>query len=105
VIVCAWVFGFSLTCWSAFQIARSGYLAGALLILGSNAVMAVLAVGFTMAVVANEVAGVFTGGDAQLTFYAATDVCILLGTFGYMDIVRVARRQLRHIDEADSPAA
>jgi len=105
VIVCAWVFGFSLTCWSAYQIARSGYLMGASLILGSNAVMAVLAILFTMAVVANEVVGVFTGSDAQLAFYAVTDVCILLGTFGYMDIVRVAGKQLRHIDEADSTAA
>ena len=79
-IVSAWVFGLALTCWSAFQIARSGYLAGASLILGSNALMAVLAVVFTVAVVANEVVGVFTGSDAQIAFYAATDVCILLGT-------------------------
>jgi hypothetical protein len=105
VIVSAWVFGFSLTCWSAFQIARTGYLAGASLILGSNALIAALAVAFTVAVVANEVVGVFTGSDAQLAFYAATDVCIVLGTLGYMDIVRVARKQLRHMDEADSPAA
>ena len=104
VIVCAWIFGFSLACWSAYQIARSGYVAGAVLILVSNAVMAVLAIAFTIAVAANEVIGVFTGSDVQIAFYAATDACTVLGTWGYLHILRVARTQLRHFDDPGSAA-
>jgi diguanylate cyclase (GGDEF)-like protein len=98
VIMSAWLFGFSLSCWSAIQIARSGYLAGASMILGSNAILAALAIAFGLAVVAHEVAGVFAGGGVQLAFYAINDVCIALGTFGYMDIVRVARNQRQAAD-------
>lgn len=94
VIMCAWVFGFSLCCWSAVQIARAGYVAGASLILGSNAILAVLAAAFAMAVAANEVRGVFAGSGVEIAFYAIHDVSIALTTFGYMDIVRVARNQV-----------
>ena len=101
VIMAAWLFGFALSCWSAVQIARAGYWLGASLILAANAAMAALAVAFGAAVFTNEVVGVFTGSDAQLAFYAATDVCIVVSTIGYLIIIRVARDQLRHFDGED----
>lgn len=104
VVACAGLFGLSLNSWAAYQIFRSGYLAGPVLVLGSNAVMAVMAIMFTMAVLANEVVGVFTGSDVQIVFYAATDACTVLGTWGYLHILRVARTQLRHFDDPGSAA-
>jgi diguanylate cyclase (GGDEF)-like protein len=103
VIIAAWLFCFSLVCWSAVQIARAGYLAGASLILGSNAILAVLAVAFAIAVYAHRVPGVFGGGGVQLAFYALNDVCIVLSSLGYMDIVRTARSQPRKFDDTSQP--
>lgn len=103
VITAAWLFGFSLICWSAVQIARAGYLAGASLILGSNAVLAALAIAFAIAVYAHRVPGVFGGSGVQLAFYAINDVCIVLGSFGYMDIVRAARSQPRKFEDISQP--
>lgn len=94
VVMLAWLFGFSLATWSAFQIARTGYLGGASLILGSNLVLAVLAAAFAVAVGTHEVADVFAGSGVELAFYGITDFCIALSTFGYMDIVRVSRSRL-----------
>lgn len=96
VIMTAWVFGFGLSVWSAVQLARSEYTAGASLILVSNVVLAGLALAFAFAVAAREVPGVFGGNSAQLAFYAVNNVCIALSTFGYMDIGRVARNRLRN---------
>jgi diguanylate cyclase (GGDEF)-like protein len=103
VIMGAWVFGFSLIGWSAVQIARAGYVAGASLILGSNVILAALAVAFAIAVYAHRVPGVFGGSGVQLSFYAINDVCIVLASFGYMDIVRAARSQRRKFDDTSQP--
>lgn len=99
VVMLAWAFGFSLTTWSAFQIARSGYLGGAFLILGSNLLLLLTAVAFAVAVGEHEMSGIFAGSGVEVAFYGIAVFCIALGTFGYMDIVRVSRNQL----PADDP--
>jgi len=103
VVMCAWLFAFSLACWGAVQVARAGYLAGAALILGSNAAVAVFAIAFGAAVASQEVPGVFGAGGVQLAFYAVHDVCIVVATYGYMDIVRAARLQHGKFDGAARP--
>ncbi len=89
-IVFAWFLGFLLACWAAIQVARAGYVAGASLILGTNAVLAVLTLAFVAAVATREVSGVFAGAGVQLAFYGIHDVCIAVSTFGYMDILRAS---------------
>ncbi len=103
VVMCAWLFAFSMACWGAVQVARAGYIAGASMILGSNAVIAVLAAAFGAAVAADEVSGVFGAGGIQLAFYAVHDVCIAVTTYGYMDIVRTARLQNTKFNAANQP--
>lgn len=89
--VCAWTFGFLLACWAAIQLGRAGYVAGAALILGSNAVMAALMLGFVAAVATREVSGVFAGAGIQLALYGIHNICVVLSTLGYMDIIRASR--------------
>lgn len=99
-VMSAWLFGFALSCWAAFQIARIGYVAGASLILAPCAVVALFAVGYGLAVADREIPGALGSSGPQLAFYAIHDICITLITFGYMDIIRVARDQLRHVEGA-----
>jgi diguanylate cyclase (GGDEF)-like protein len=105
-IMSAWIYGFCLSCWSALQVARAGYVAGASLILVSNGVLALIAVAFGIAVMTREVPGVFAGSSVQIAFYAINDVCILVGTLGYMDIVRIAQiKKAPTADDALKPDA
>lgn len=93
VIMSAWLFGFSINCWSAWQIARSGYVAGASMILFSTGLLVLTAAAFAVSVATGKVAGIFGGTDIEAAFYAVNDLCLALSTFGYIAIVRVARTQ------------
>ncbi len=93
VIMSAWLFGFSLNWWSAWQIARAGYAAGASMILLSTGLLVLTAAAFALAVATGTTGGIFTGTEAEVAFYAMNDVCVALSTLGYMAIVRIARAQ------------
>lgn len=103
VVLCAALLGLSLSLWSAAQIARSGHMAGASLILGSGAMLAATFIAFVVSVVNKDVQGVFSGPGIQLAFYAMNDACIVLSTLGYMHITRVARNDLAQIHDPMLP--
>lgn len=92
------LFGFSLNCWSAAQLGRAGYTAGAALILGTSVILATVAVAHAMAVAGGGVPGLLGGSGIQLTLYTINDICIALSTFGYMDILRTVRERQSRID-------
>ena len=98
VFTCAGLFGFSLNCWSAVQLARAGYKAGALLILATSAILAILAVAHAVAVAGGGIAGPLGGNSLQLTLYTINAACIALSTFGYMDILRSVRERQPRLD-------
>ena len=103
VVLCAALFGLSLMLWSAAQIARAGYVAGASLILGSGVALVATFIAFVTSVVQQDVHSVLSGPGIQLAFYAVNDACIVLGTLGYMDITRIARKDLAQIDDPMLP--
>lgn len=98
VILCASLFGLGLSLWSAAQIARTGYLLGASLILVPGALLALFFIVFVLSAVHSQIRGVFSDGDVARAFYAMNDIAILLSTLGYMNICSIAGRQLRKID-------
>ena len=98
VFTVAALFGFSLNCWSAIQLGRAGFTAGASLLLGTSVVLAAIAVAHALAVVGGGVPGLFGGHGIQLTLYTINDACIALSTFGYMDILRTVRDRQSRID-------
>jgi diguanylate cyclase (GGDEF)-like protein len=92
------LFGFSLNCWSAMQLGRAGFTAGASLLLGTSVILAAVVVAHALAVVGGGVPGLFGGHGIQLTLYTINDACIALSTFGYMDILRTVRERQSRID-------
>ena len=92
------VFGFSLNCWSATQLARTGYVAGAALILATSITLAIAVVAHALAVAGGGVAGLLGGHGVQVTLYIVNAVCIAVSTFGYMDILRTLRDRQSHVD-------
>lgn len=98
VVLCAALFGLGLSLWSAAQIARSGGMAGAAMILVSTVLVIVSFIAFVVAVANKDVAGVLSGTGIQLLFYAMNDFCILLSTLGYMVLVRVSRNEVRQFE-------
>lgn len=91
VFTCAGLFGFCLNCWSASQLARSGYVAGAVLILATSVTLATVAIAHAIAVVGGGVPGLLGGHAIQITLYTINALCIAVSTFGYMDILRTLR--------------
>jgi diguanylate cyclase (GGDEF)-like protein len=90
------LFGFCLNCWAASQLARTGYLAGAILILATSVTLATVAIAHAVVVAGGGVPTLFGGHAIQLTLYTINAVCIAVSTFGYMDILRTLReRQTR----------
>jgi diguanylate cyclase (GGDEF)-like protein len=94
----AGLFGFCLNCWSASQLWRSGYKAGATLILGTSAVLATIAVAHAVAVMSGGIGGLFGGNRIQIALYTINAACIAISTFGYMDILRRLRDRQTGID-------
>ncbi len=103
VVLCAALFGLALGVWSAAQIARSGFRTGPHLIIGSSAMLVLAFVAFVASAAMSGDQGVFSGTGLQLAFYAMNDACILLSTLGYMDIARIARDELAHIEDPMLP--
>lgn len=97
-VLCASLFGLSLSLWSAAQIVRTGYLVGPSLILVSGAMLAATFVAFVLAAIHRNVQGALSGEGVQRAFYAMNNLAILLSTLGYMNIRAIARRQLSRID-------
>jgi diguanylate cyclase (GGDEF)-like protein len=97
------MFGFALNCWSAIQIARAGYRAGASLILGSSALLTVFALAHAVEVAGGDVPGLFGGHGIQIALYTVNDVCIAVSSFGYMDILRTLREQSARRDPELQP--
>lgn len=99
------LFGFCLNCWSASQLARAGYVAGAILILATSVTLATVAIAHAVAVAGGGVPGLFGGHAIQITLYSINAVCIAVSTFGYMDILRsLSGRQSRiHPDLLPDP--
>jgi diguanylate cyclase (GGDEF)-like protein len=98
VFTSAALFGFALNSWSAVQLGRAGYVAGAALLLGTSVTLAILAVAHAIAVVVSGVPGLFGGNAIQLTLYTINAICIALSTFGYMDVLRTVRDRQSRID-------
>ena len=92
------LFGFGLNVWSATQLARSGYRAGATLILATSVTLATLAIIHAIEVTGGGISGLLGGSGIQLTLYTANAVCIALSTFGYMDMLRRLRERQDRID-------
>jgi hypothetical protein len=95
VVLCAALFGLGLNLWSAAQIARTGRVAGASLIMLSAVLLIVTFIAFVASVASKDVEGVFSGTLIQVAFYAMNDFCILLSTLGYIQLVRVWRSEVR----------
>ena len=93
VFACALLFGLSLTCWSAVQIARTGYVAGASVIVVSSVALGFAAVAGAFEATNVGISGALNAGIVLTTVYLINDVCIALSTFGYMDILRTVRDQ------------
>ncbi len=98
VFTCAGLFGFALNTWSLGHLWRDGYKAGVVLILGSSAVLATIGIAHAVAVMSGGIAGLFGGSSIQIALYTINDVCIALGTFGYMDMLRTTRNKQAPID-------
>jgi diguanylate cyclase (GGDEF)-like protein len=96
-------FGFALNVWSAIQVARLGYVAGASLILGTSVVLAILALANAIAVAGGGVASLFAGHGVQIALYTTNAVCIAVSSFGYMDILRAQREERARSDPALQP--
>ena len=95
---CAGLFGFALNCWSAFQLGRAGFRAGAALLLGTSVVLAAVLVAHAVAVVGGGLTGLLGGAGIQLALYGVNAACIALSTFGYMDVLRTVRERQTRID-------
>lgn len=98
VFTAAALFGFLLNCWAATQLFRSGFVAGAVLILGTSVTLAIVALAHAIAIAGGGVAGLFGGHGIQTTLYVINALCIALSTFGYMDILRTLRDRQRRVD-------
>jgi diguanylate cyclase (GGDEF)-like protein len=94
----AGLFGFSLNCWAASQVWRAGFKAGATMIIGSSAVLALIGIAHAFAVMSGGISGLFGGNKIQIALYTVNALCIALGTFGYMDILRTLRDRESRID-------
>ena len=92
------LFGFSLNCWSATQLARTGYVAGAVLILATSVTLATVAMAHAIAVAGGGVGGLFGGHGVQITLYVINALCIAVSPFGYMDILRTLRDRQSRVD-------
>ncbi len=92
------LFGFLLNCWSAAQLARAGFMAGAALILVTSVTLASLAAAHAVAVAGGGVAGLLGGHRIQITLYIVNALCIAVSTFGYMDILRTLRDRQPRVD-------
>ena len=92
------LFGFLLNCWAAAQLARTGFVAGAVLILATSVALAIVAGVHAVAVAGGGVAGLLGGHEIQIALYIVDALCIALSTFGYMDILRNLRDRQSRID-------
>ncbi len=99
------LFGFCLNCWSATQLARTGFVAGAVLILATSVTLATVAVAHAIAVASGGIGGLFGGHNIQLTLYTINGLCIAVSTFGYMDILRNLRDRDSRVDPDLMPDA